>query len=415
VVGATVGTGKQEWSILGKLTARQVETISKPGRHADGDGLYLRVKPSAARSWSFFYRWEGRRIDLSLGSAAAGQVSLADARQKALGCRMLLNDGINPAKDRAAKRKADVEVPTFGAFAAEYVALHRSRWRNEKHAEQWSSSIEQYCSSIISMKIDAIDTQEVLKVLQPIWGRIPETAARVRGRIENIIDAAKVRGFYNGENPARWKGHLAAVLPHRQKLTRVHHAAIPYAELPAFMDELHKRQSISALALELTILTAARTGEIIGAKWEEFDLEKAIWTIPAERMKAGIEHRVPLVDRAIEILKQLETIKRNDWVFAGKGQKPISNGTMDALLSRMKRADITVHGFRSAFSDWVSEQTSFSSETREHCLAHKISDRAEAAYRRGDQFEKRRKLLEAWAAYVLPTSADQTNVIQLAR
>ncbi|HYN00304.1 MAG TPA: site-specific integrase, partial [Aestuariivirgaceae bacterium] len=243
-------------------------------------------------------------------------------------------------------------------------------------------------------------------VLKPIWSKIPETASRLRGRIENVLDAAKAKGFVTGENPARWRGHLKTLLPGRQRLTRGHHAALPYDNLPAFMADLRARQSTAALALELAILTATRTGEVLKAEWREFDLQKAIWTIPAVRMKAGQEHRVPLTARAVAILKSLPKLTRNDHVFAGNAKgKPLSSMAMTMQLRRMKRGDITVHGFRSTFRDWASEQTSFPHQTCEHALAHRISDKAEAAYRRGDQFEKRRKLMEAWAAFCEPRTS----------
>jgi integrase len=243
----------------------------------------------------------------------------------------------------------------------------------------------------------------VLRVLQPVWQKIPETAARLRGRIERVLDAAQARGYRSGENPARWRGHLKTLLPARQRLTRGHHAALRYDELPAFMTELRTRQSTAALALELAILTASRTGEVLNAELKEFDLNKAIWTIPAQRMKAGHEHRIPLVARAVAILKSLKKHAHDDHAFPGNRRgKPLSPMAMTMQLRRMKRKNITVHGFRSTFRDWASEQTSFPHETCEHALAHRISDKAEAAYRRGDQFDKRRQLMNDWAAFCEP-------------
>jgi len=257
-----------------------------------------------------------------------------------------------------------------------------------------------YCEAIRALPVNAIDTEAILKVLQPIWASIPETASRLRGRIENVLDAAKARGFLTGDNSARWRGHLKTLLPDRQRDTRGHHAALPYDDLPAFMTELRARQSLAALALELCILTVSRSGEVLRARRTEFDLSKAIWTIPAIRMKAGHEHRIPLVPRAVAILKSLPKLPHNDHVFPGNARgKPISAKAMAMLLRQIKRDDITVHGFRSTFRDWASEQTSFPHETCEHALAHRISDKAEAAYRRGDQFEKRKKLMEAWSAF----------------
>jgi integrase len=307
---------------------------------------------------------------------------------------------------KEAAKAAAREIPTFGAFADDYLASHRVKFRNAKHAAQWAMTLKTYGAPIRALPVNAIDTEVVLKVLQPIWSTIPETASRLRGRIENILDAAKAKGFLAGENPARWRGHLKTLLPARQRLTRGHHAALPYDDLPAFLAELRARQSAAALALELAILTAARSGEVLNAEWREFDLVKAVWTIPAIRMKAGHEHRIPLAARAVEILKSLRKLPHNEHVFLGNGRdKPLSAMAMTMQLRRMKRGDITVHGFRSTFRDWASEQTSFPYETCEHALAHRISDKAEAAYRRGDQFEKRRKLMEAWAAFCEPCEA----------
>ena len=340
---------------------------------------------------------------MGIGSAAPGQVSLLDARNKAIAARKLLNDGIDPLADRVAKAKAAIVIPTFGAFADEYIEAHRPKFKNEKHVAQWVMTLgDSYCKAIRSKPVNTVDTAAVLAVLQPVWQAVPETASRLRGRLENVIDAAKARGLYQGDNPARWKGHLKSLLPARQKLTRGHHAALPYDNLPAFMVELRSHKSLAALALELTILCTTRSGETLGATWDEIDLTKGIWTISAKRMKAGKEHRIPLSANALEILQQLHAARQghNDYVFPGTGKgKSLSGMAMAMLLRRIGRDTITVHGFRSAFSDWASEQTSFSSETREHALAHQISDKAEAAYRRGDQFEKRRALMQAWSNY----------------
>jgi integrase len=389
------------------LNARKVETLSAPGRHADGGNLYLSISENGGRRWTFFYRFGGKRKEMGLGSAAKGQVSLAEARAKALEARQVLNAGTDPwaVMGKAAREKSNRTIPTFGEYADEYLASHRIKFRNAKHAAQWRMTLETYGAAIRCLPVNAVDTEAVLGVLQPIWTTIPETASRLRGRIENILDAAKARGYRDGPNPATWRGHLKTLLPARQRLTRGHHAALPYEKLPAFMAELRARQSTAALALELCILTATRTGEALNAEWPEFDLDKAIWTIPAQRMKAGQEHRIPLTKRALAILADLwqARLPHNDHVFPGNGRgKPLSSMAMAMQLRRMKRGDITVHGFRSTFRDWASEQTSFPHETCEHALAHRISDKAEAAYRRGDQFEKRRKLMEAWAAFCEP-------------
>lgn len=398
---------------MGNLTARTVETLKEAGRHADGDNLYLVVSESGARRWTFLYRFGGKKNEMGLGSAAKGQVSLSEARKKALEARKLISDGVDPLLDKMAQRRAAAVIPTFGVFADEYIALHRSKFRNEKHADQWQSTIETYCKAIRSKPVNTIDTQAVLNVLQPIWTRIPETASRVRGRIENILDAARARDLYQGENPARWRGHLKSVLPARQRLTRGHHAALAYDALPAFMADLRGKQAGAALALEFCILTATRSGETLNAQWNEFDLAKAVWIIPAQRMKAGHEHRIPLSARAIEIIKSLSPLAHNEFVFVGNVRgKPLSNMAMNVLLKRMEKTEITVHGFRSTFRDWASEQTSFPHETCEHALAHRISDKAEAAYRRGDQFEKRQKLMAAWAKYCEPRQNAQVIPIR---
>jgi integrase len=399
-----------------KLTARKVETVTAPGRHSDGNNLYLVVSEGGSRRWVCLYTFAGKKREMGLGSAMAGHVTLADARRKALEARKLIADGIDPIAEKRAVARANAAIPTFGEFADEYIVAHRPAFKNAKHAAQWASTLsDTYCKVIRSKPVNEIDTAVVLKVLQPLWQKVPETASRIRGRIENVIDAAKVRGFREGlDNPARWKGHLKAILPARQKLTRGHHAALPYDDLPAFMIELRERQSIAALALELCILTATRSGETLGATWQEIDFSKSIWTVPAARMKAGLEHRVPLTSCVLGFLRQLHDVRplHNDHVFVGTGRgKHLSDMSMTMQLRRMGRKDITVHGFRSTFRDWASEQTSFSHETCEHALAHRISDKAEAAYRRGDQFEKRRKLMEAWSAYCEPQIA--SNVVSI--
>lgn len=388
---------------VGLLNARKVETLSKTGRHADGGNLYLSISENGGRRWVFLYRFKGSRKEMGLGSAAKGHVSLAEARKAAAEARSLIAEGEDPLAAKEARKHAERTIPSFGAFADEYLASHRSKFRNEQHIAQWEMTLKTYCQPIRPMLLNEIDTEAVLKVLQPIWAKIPETASRLRGRIENILDAAKAKGHRSGENPAQWRGHLKTLLPARQILSRGHHVALPYDDLPSFMADLRTQQSTAALALELCILTATRSGEVLNAKWSEIDLAKAVWTIPATRMKAGREHRIPLTARAAAILTSVHKLPHNDYVFPGNARgKPLSSKVMRMLLKRMNRADITVHGFRSTFRDWASEQTSFPHETCEHALAHRISDKAEAAYRRGDQFEKRRKLMEAWAAFCEP-------------
>jgi integrase len=403
LVGQMVG---QIRIVTGKLSARTVETVTEPGRYSDGNGLYLVVRDGGSRQWFLFYRYGGKRRELGLGRAGKGGASLAEARKLADEQRALVRQGKNPKDERKAEKVS--VAPTFGAFADEYIASHAPKFRNAKHLAQWKMTLgDTYCKAIRSKTIDKIETSDVLAVLQPIWNNVPETAARLRGRLENILDAAKARGYRDGSNPATWRGHLKTILPARQRLTRGHHAALPYDQVPAFIAALQSRKSLAAVALEFCILTATRSGEVLGARWEEIDLDKKVWTVPAIRMKAGHAHRVPLSPRALELLAALPRLEGNPHVFPGNGSaKPLSGMAMTMQLRRMDRGDITVHGFRSSFRDWASEQTSFTHETCEHALAHRISDKAEAAYRRGDQFEKRRLLMEAWAGYV--SKSDET-------
>jgi integrase len=385
-------------------SARTAETLTKPGRHNAGDNLYLSITKAGSKRWTFLYVFGGTRRELGLGSAAKGQVSLAEARDKAIEARKVLNAGNDPVKIMGKSARAIEErgIPTFGDFADEYLKTHESKFRNEKHKSQWKMTLETYCRPIRAKAVNEIKDDDIfLKVLQPIWTKIPETASRLRGRIENILDAAKARGLRDGmDNPARWRGHLKTLLPARQRLTRGHHAAMPYDDVAAFMATLRTKEGLAARALEVCILTATRSGETLQAKWSEFDLEKAIWTIPAIRMKAGYEHRVPLTSRALEILKDLQPLNHNEHVFPGNARgKPLSSMAMNMQLRRMNTGKVTVHGFRSSFRDWASEQTSTPHEVCEMALAHTIGNKAEAAYRRGDLFDKRRKLMGAWAAF----------------
>ena len=387
---------------MGKLTARQVETLSALGRHSDGGNLYLNISKAGAKSWVFLYRFGKSQREMGLGGVTT--TSLAEARTKSLVALKQLRDGCDPLIERRALQKVDANKISFGAFADSYLEAHEAKFRNAKHVAQWRSTLgPNYCSGIRTLPIGEVDTEAVLKVLRPLWQKVPETAARIRGRIENVLDSAKAQGLRDGlENPARWKGHLKSILPARQRLTRGHHAALPYDDLPALLSVLRGKQAIAALALELCILTATRSGEILNATWSEFELAKRVWTVPATRMKAGQEHRVPLTARALDILQYLQKLKlaHNDHVFAGNAKgKPLSNMAMTMLLKRMGQTEITVHGFRSTFRDWASEQTSFPHEVCEMALAHTIGNKAEAAYRRGDLFDKRRKLMEAWAAF----------------
>jgi integrase len=378
---------------INRLNARAVTAITEQGRHADGGGLYLSISPNGGRRWVFLYRWHGKPTEIGLGSAR--DVTLARARELARQARGNLAEGVNPKDARKPSEHA-----TFGECADRLIEAMRPSWRNAKHAAQWKMTLQVYAAPLRNLRVDEITTDDVLSILKPLWHTKPETASRVRGRIERVLDAAKAQGLRTGENPARWRGHLDQLLPKRQRLTRGHHAAMAYADLPAFMIDLQSRQATAALALEFAILTAARSGEVLGARWQEFDLDRAVWTVPADRMKAGREHRVPLSRRALKIVASLQETRDGDFVFPGqKFSKPLSSMAMEMMLRRMKINDATVHGFRSTFRDWGAECTNFPNEVCEAALAHVIENKAEAAYRRGDLFDKRRKLMDAWAAY----------------
>jgi integrase len=378
---------------INRLNARAVATITKHGRHADGGGLYLSISPNGGRRWVFLYRWHGKPTEIGFGSAR--DVTLARARAFADQARAKLAEGINP---KGARRTS--EGITFGECADRLIEAMRPSWRNDKHAAQWEMTLRDYAAPLRRLPVDKVVTDDVHSVLRPLWNDKPETGSRLRGRIERVLDAAKAQGLRSGDNPARWRGHLDQLLPKRQRLTRGHHAAMNYAELPDFITNLQARQATAALALEFAILTAARSGEVLGARWEEFDLDHAVWTVPAARMKAGREHRVPLSRRALNVAKEMLEARNGDFVFPGlRPGKPLSVMALEMVLRRMNIEDATVHGFRSAFRDWAAERTNFANEVCEAALAHVIENKAEAAYRRGDLFEKRRKLMAAWAAY----------------
>jgi integrase len=333
-----------------------------------------------------------------------------------------VNAGIDPLEERhrkaaealAASQVAHVAAITFRDVANAYIAANEDSWRNPKHRQQWRNTLATYVYPVIGdLPVSEVKTAHVLSILEPIWKDKPETASRIRGRIETILDAAKARGYREGENPARWRGHIAQILPARTRLARGHHKAMPYAAINKFVDQLHQRKAMAALALEFVILTAARSGEVIGATWEEVDLDKAIWTIRAERMKAGKEHRVPLSQRAIEILEAVKSLG-SDWLFPSVKGGKLSGMAMSLLLRRMEQ-DCTIHGFRSSFRDWAAECTSYPHEVCEMALAHVIGNKAEAAYRRGDLFEKRRKLMDDWAAFCACNSADDGKVVRINR
>ena len=395
---------------------------AKPGRHADGGGLHLLVKESGARSWVYRFMLNGKSRDVGLGPAGPGGISLADARTARDALRLKVKAGIDPLEERqreaaealATAQAAQVAGITFQTVAEAYIGANEESWRNDKHRQQWKNTLKTYVYPVIGeLPVAEVGTAHVLQILEPIWKAKAETASRVRGRMETILDAAKARGYRDGENPARWRGHIAQILPARSRLTRGHHKAMPYDAIPAFVGALHTRKAVAALALEFTILTAARTGEVIGAKWDEVDLEKAIWTIPASRMKAGKEHRVPLSPRAVEILGSTQGL-RKEWLFPAAGGGKLSGMAMAMLLRRMK-VDVTVHGFRSGFRDWCAECTGYAHEVAEMALAHTIDNKVERAYRRGDLFDKRRRLMDEWAefcAHGVSATGDNVKLIR---
>lgn len=390
----------------------QLTTISAktkgPGRHLDGDGLYLVVDPGGARRWVLRIVVRGRRKDIGLGGFK--NVPLATARAKAAAMREVVGIGGDPL---AARRAENARRQTFKTFAEAYISDHRSEWKNDKHAAQWKSTLATTYPILGDKPIGDIDANAIVATLKPIWTKTPETASRLRARLETILDAAKAKGLRTGDNPAVWAGGLQASLPRDKRKQRiVHHPALPYRAVAAFLVDLATQSGTAAAALRFTILTAARTNEVIGARWPEIDQEERLWIIPKTRMKAGKEHRVALSSSALEVLDGLTD--DGGLIFPGRGEDaPMSNMAMLAVLKRMGRADITVHGFRSTFRDWAGEQTHHAREVIEHALAHQLADEAEAAYQRGDLLTKRRALMEDWARYCAtarPAKADVTPI-----
>jgi integrase len=397
---------------IGKLSAVEVTKARGPAVLHDGGGLYLRVSPTGSKSWVFRFQLDGKRRDMGLGPYP--DISLAEARRRATEHRNQRRDGIDPLDAKAAQRHAQrlsaAKGRTFREAAEEFIGRNEAGWRNAKHRQQWRNTLATYVyPKMGELPVAAIDTGLIVQVLDPIWAEKPETASRVRGRIEAVLDAATVRGYRQGPNPAQWKGNLAHILPARAKVRKVaHHPALAFDEMPAFLTALRAREGMAARALEFAIFTAARTGEVLGARWGEIDFDGKLWTIPAERMKAGREHRVPLSDAALAVLDAVRPLAltkdgRPDPTapaFPGPRRAlPMSDMTMLMLLRRMSRTDLTAHGFRSTFSDWAAERTAYPREVVEMALAHAIENKVEAAYRRGDLFEKRRRLMIDWASF----------------
>jgi len=393
---------------IGRLTALKVDRLKESGMYSDGGGLYLQVtgdgEKHVCKSWIFQFKVHGRERQMGLGPLHT--ISLAEAREKATNCRKQRLEGIDPIDARrAARDQARIESAkaiTFKACAEAYIEAHKAGWRNAKHGDQWRNTLATYAyPEVGNTAVQAIDVTLVIKILEPIWQTKTETASRVRGRIESVLDWATARGYRRGENPARWRGHLENLLPKRAKVQKIrHHPALPYREIGAFMAALRAQEGIAALALEFTILTAARTSETREAEPGEFSSDVTVWTVPDGRIKGGKEHRVPLSAEARAIARKMLKSHQGKFLFpGGKRGKPLSNGGMSAVLDRMGCDHITVHGFRSTFRDWAAERTTFPNEVVEMALAHVIENKAEAAYRRGDLLERRRPLMEAWAKY----------------
>jgi integrase len=414
--------------IVGRLTARKVATARPPkGRDSaifsDGGNLFLQVTTGRdghiRRSWTFRFERFGQRHELGLGPLS--DRSLAEARDRARTLRQGLRDGIDPfeAKQEAkraalAARAEQAKAVTFRECADRCFASHADGWKSAKHRAEWRSTLEIYAHPTLGdLAVRDIETAHVVAVLEPIWKSKPETASRLRGRIEKVLGWATVREFRSGDNPARWRGHLAELFPSRGKVRKIkHHAAMPFTDVPAFMADLRKRSGTAARAFEFLILTASRSGEVMNASWPEFDLASKVWIVPASRMKAGREHRVPLSERAIAILRDMQSGQPNDLVFPGRRGSVLRDKSFTDLLGQLGRGDFTAHGFRSAFRDWVAERTNFPNIVSEMALAHAVGSKVEAAYRRGDLFEKRRKLMQAWSDYCarpVPTGATVTQ------
>lgn len=431
-----------------KLNARRVETLKEPGKYGDGGGLWLRIDQDKSKRWIF--RWQRHKCCREMGLGSVATVSLAKAREAAATARAQVSDGLDPLEERkrlaeemekTTKTKASAKLkgkgksvdandqadsvsttPLFRDYAKTYIATHETGWKNAKHRQQWRNTIMTHAVSILDKPVDTVTVDNVVAVLSPIWRTVPETASRLRGRIENILDAAKAAGHIKSpwENPARWKGNLIHLLPRGRKKTDVnHHPAMPFEDLPGFIQRLRSRAALSARALELTILCATRTNETLGATWSEFDLEAALWVIPKERMKMNVEHRVPLSERSVALLREIArgtNLRPDAYVFKGqKPGRPLSNMSMEMLLRRMDVGHYTVHGMRSSFRDYMGDMTDHSETIVEHALAHQVGDETQRAYRRGNAFMKRRRLMQDWQDYLMSAAKKQAPKRKSAR
>lgn len=401
---------------INRLSPLAIRAFSKRGRYADGAGLYLQVSTFDTKAWIYRYTLDGKSHEMGLGPIHT--VSLAEAREAARDCRKLVRVGIDPISQRqsekAARRLEGAKAMTFQQCALAYIRSHSAGWRNIKHVRQWGATLETYAYPIFGdVPVHAVDTAMIIKAIEPIWATKTETATRVRGRIEAVLDWSKASGYRQGENPARWRGHLSNLLPKPSKVSKVkHHAALPYNELGVFMAKLRERSAIAARGLEFLVLTAMRTGEVIGARWGEIDFEGKVWTVPADRMKSERVHRVPLSPDALIVLRTMKEVRQNDFIFpGGRPNRPLSNMAFLQMLKRLGHDDVTAHGFRSTFRDWTAERTATSREVAEMALAHAVPDAVEAAYRRGDLLDKRRRLMDDWAAFCAQPSMGKNETV----
>jgi integrase len=400
------------------LSAAKVKSLKAPGDYLDGRGLYLQVRSESSKSWLLKFSLHKRAREMGLGSAF--DFSLAEAREQRDALRKLIKQGVDPIDrrrvDEAERVREQAKSITFREAGARHIAANRSGWKNIKHAAQWEATLETYAYPLIGkLPVQSTDTALVMKILDPIWSTKPETAGRVRGRIEAVIDTCKARGEYIGENPARWKGHLETLLPKRSKVRKVrNHPALPYAELPAFMQNLQARDGIAAAALAFQILTVSRPGNALGARWSEIDRKAAVWTIAGKNMKGDKEHRVPLSAAALAVLDRMEKIRNGDYVFNSPGSgRPLSDAATGAVLDRMGQADIVPHGFRSTFRDWAAER-GYADAVAEAALAHSVPDAVIAAYKRTTFFELRKQLMNDWAAFATSDPSRSADVVQFA-